>query len=511
MPETPAPSPTGRVPPATTAATFAGRVLVLGLGGVSRCTLPLLFAHLPVPPSAYTVIDFAEVAADARWVTERGATFVPGRVTRENYRDLLSAHLDRGDLLVDLAWNIGTLDLLEWCRGRGVRYVNASLELWDPYAEGWTQPTATRTLYARQMDLRRRLASWGSNDGPTAVLDHGANPGLVSHFTKAALADVTAAWLAAAPVTGEEARRERAASARDSRDWAGLARALDVQVIHISERDTQISSEPKRVDEFVNTWSVEGFFEEGVAPAELGWGTHERTLPPGAAVHAEGPRNQIALARPGCRTWVRSWVPAGDIIGMVIRHGEAFSISDHLTVWEGAPVSSRALYRPTVHYAYCPTDAAIASLHELQMRGYDLQAEQRVMADDIVSGRDELGVLLLGHPLTGWWTGSLLDIEETRRLVPHQNATTLQVAAAVLAAVLWMVENPSAGVRLPDELPHEQILAWAAPYLGPVVSRQTDWTPLAGRVDPFAGYGVTPAPRPEDVWQFATFVVDGPG
>ena len=71
-------------------------------------------------------------------------------------------------------------------------------------------------------------------------------------------------------------------------------------------------------------------------PAELGWGTHERTLPPGAHGHAAGPRNQICLARPGMDTWVRSWVPlGGQIAGMVIRHGEAFTISDHLTVWDG--------------------------------------------------------------------------------------------------------------------------------------------------------------------------------
>jgi hypothetical protein len=45
------------------------------------------------------------------------------------------------------------------------------------------------------------------------------------------------------------------------------------------------------------------------------------------------------------------------------------------------------------------------------------------------------GVLLLGHDLNGWWTGSQLTIEETRALVPHQNATTLQVAESVIGGV----------------------------------------------------------------------------
>ena len=465
-----------------------GRILVIGLGAVSRCTLPLLFEHVSVRPSQYTVIDFGDVAESARWVQEQGASFAQERIEKDNYGEVLGRHAGPGDVIVDLAWNIGTADVLEWCRDNDVRYVNASLEVWDPYAGmGESEPTE-RTLYARHMDLRERIARWGDNDGPTAILDHGANPGLVSHFTKAALLDIAAACSVDANVP-----------------WNELAQTLNVQTIHISERDTQISSRPKLENEFVNTWSVEGFYEEGVAPAELGWGTHEKELPRLAYAHATGPRNQICLAHPGCRTWVRSWVPCGEIVGMVIRHGEAFSISEALTVER----DGEAVYRPTVHYAYCPADAAIASLHELHMRGDELQTAQRIMNDDIVDGRDELGVLLMGHPQTAWWYGSLLDIHEARRLVPHQNATTLQVAAAILGAVQWLLENPRRGVRLPDELPHEEILSHARPYLGPVVSQQVGWTPLQRWSDPFAGFG-RPRPAAEDVWQFSTFLVHGP-
>ena len=75
--------------------------------------------------------------------------------------------------------------------------------------------------------------------------------------------------------------------------------------IHCSERDTQITDQPKEVDEFVNTWSVEGFREEGTTTAEMGWGTHEKELPPLAYEHGDGPRNQIVrgLNRPLLRRW----------------------------------------------------------------------------------------------------------------------------------------------------------------------------------------------------------------
>ena len=162
-------------------------ILVIGLGGVSRCTLPLLFRHLDVEPSRYTVLDFGEVADAARWVQEAGASFVPGRLSRDNLDEMLGGLVQPGGIVIDLAWNIDTLAMLEWCRGHDVRYVNASLEVWDPYEGFARRPPQDRTLYARHMALRKVIAGWGDNRGPTAVLDHGANPGLVSHFPKAAL------------------------------------------------------------------------------------------------------------------------------------------------------------------------------------------------------------------------------------------------------------------------------------------------------------------------------------
>jgi homospermidine synthase len=204
----------------------------------------------------------------------------------------------------------------------------------------------------------------------------------------------------------------------------------------------------------------------------------------------------------GIKTWVRSWVPQGEITGMVIRHGEAFSISDYLTVWEeGKPV-----YRPTVNYAYCPCDAAVNSLHELEMRQFRLQEDLRIMTDEIIDGRDELGVLLMGHDFKSWWVGSMLDIHEARQLVPHQNATTLQVACSVMGATLWMLRNPREGVCLPDDLPHEEVLSFARKYLGPMFEGEVDWDPLMNRVDLYKGFD-SYKPTAEDTWQFQSFLV----
>lgn len=488
---------------------FNGRVLIIGYGSVSRCTLPLVFQILHVEPSRVTVIDGAELSQSiVKTITDQGARFKREQITRAGLGRQLARYVSKGDLIIDLAWNIGCEDILQWCHDHDVLYVNTSVELWDPYEGMDTKPPTERTLYVRQMSMRRMIASWKNNKGATAVVDHGANPGLVSHFTKHALVDMAQLWLTDHKSKTE--RRDLIQEALKKKLWNHLAMHLGVKTIHISERDMQIANQPKAVNEFVNTWSIEGFYEEGTAPAEMGWGTHEKRLPPAAHVHRSGPCNQICMATYGVRTWVKSWVPAGPILGMVIRHGEAFSISEYLTVSDNGLASEQGgkpLYRPTVHYAYCPCDSAIISLHELQMRNYKLQPKLRIMNDEIISGSDQLGCLLMGHDYKSWWVGSLLDIEESRKLVPHQNATTLQVACSVVAAASWMIQNPRQGVCLPDHLPYEYILKIAKPYLGPFVSRPVNWTPLDDWDTSFTGYEGRPKPPKEDMWQFTTFLV----
>lgn len=481
---------------------FNGRILVLGCGGVARCTLPLLLRHLDMPGDRITVVDMVDHRDRIGPALAAGVQYVCEEITQREYRRQLARFAGPGDMIIDLAWNIGCADLLDWCHSHNVRYVNTSVELWDPYSGTEQQATTSLTLYARQMEIRRLIAGWKNGGaGPTAILEHGANPGLVSHFTKRGLIDIGRRVVTENP-------RDRRAKAIEEALAAGafnrLAQLVGLKVLHISERDTQVTNRPKEPHEFVNTWSVEGFFEESIAPTEMGWGTHERDLPEDASLHASGPRNQICLDRFGMETFVRSRVPSREIVGMVIRHGEAFSISEALTVHDG---EGNAAYRPTVHYAYEPCDAARESLVELRARRYEIQPSWRIMSDDITDGADELGCLLMGHDFKSWWTGTVLDIHEARRLVPGQNATTLQVAASVLAAVQWMIHNPRRGVLLPDQLPHEEILAVARPYLGEVLSQPIDWMPGNGRSTTNGARGkVSAAADASEAWQFSRFL-----
>jgi homospermidine synthase len=125
------------------------------------------------------------------------------------------------------------------------------------------------------------------------------------------------------------------------------------------------------------------------------------------------------------------------------------------------------------------------SVLELEGRGWQPQQQHRRLGEDIVTGMDELGVLLAGHERNAYWFGSQLSIEEARRHVPFANATSVQVAAGALAAVGWAIRNPRRGLVEPDEVDFEQCLETAAPYLGRLVGDYTAWTPLQGRGELF--------------------------
>jgi len=476
------------------AATFTNKMLVLGAGSVSQCVLPLLTEHL-LSAQQITIIDFQDNQERIASTLDKGATFVQLQITEENLDQVLSQYLAAGDFLLDLAWNIDANVIIQWCHDHGVLYLNTSVEEWDPYLGGSNRNPIERTLYYRHMRLRSMKSTWSAT-GPTAIVEHGANPGLVSHLVKKALVDIATRGLSEGKVSKD------VESALTEERYNDLAHRLGVKVIHIAERDTQVTNHPKQWDEFVNTWSVEGFYEEGIAPAELGWGTHEKSLPLRGLEHPTGPKNQICIAQPGATTWVRSWVPHFEIAGMVIRHGEAFTISDHLTVREG----ERAIYRPTVHYAYCPSNEAIVSMKELEMRQWRMHSKQRIMNDEITDGDDRLGVLLMGHPYKSWWTGSLLNIHDSRKLVPNQSATTVQVASAVFAAVAWAMKNPNRGLLVPDEMPWQEVLAYAEKYWGGFHSEAADWDPLKNQNDLFKGWNGRHYDE-SDPWQFSNFLL----
>ena len=431
---------------------------MLGFGSIGQAVLPLLLRHIELAPSQIEILKPSADGLDA--AREYGVAHTPAKLTRDNYRELLEPRLGPGDFLLNLSVDVSSLALIQLCHERQCLYLDSSTEPWPGGFADRAVPADQRTNYR----LREEVLALRRPGQPTTLVTLGANPGLVSFLLKQALLDL-AGLQAQAPA--------------DREGWARLA---------------------QRLGEFVNPWSIAGFIGEGLQPAELGWGTHERHFPPDGARHTHGCRAAIYLLRPGMGTRVRSWTPlGGPYEGFLVTHAESISIADHLTVGD----AGQPAYRPTVHYVYHPCNDAVLSVHEMAGRQWRKPDEQRLLRDDISTGRDELGVLLMGQAGGAYWYGSQLSVEEARQLCPYNNATSLQVAAPIMAGMAWAMKHPQQGVLEPDDLPFDELLAMVRPYLGTVVGVHSDWTPLADRERLF-----DEALDRDDPWQFRNFRVD---
>lgn len=465
---------------------FDGKILIVGFGSIGQGVLPLLLRHFSTPPGDITI-----VTADTRGeevAREYGVRFIVNPLVPENYEEIVEQHIGRGDFLLNVSVDVSSATLIEYCQKNGILYLDTVVEPWVGYYTDPSLSVSQRSNYALREEALALRSLPLTGPRPTAIIAHGANPGLVSHFVKQALLNI-------AEDTGVKTEMPKTRE-----EWAHLAMELGVKVIHIAERDTQESSVPKKIGEFVNTWSIDGFYSEGSQPSEMGWGTHEKTIPADGREHDFGSRCAIYLEQPSFMTKTRSWTPTSKAQhGWIITHHESISIADYLTVLEG----DTAVYRPTVHYAYHPCDGAVLSLDELAATNGILQEEQRLIGDDILPGGvDELGVLLMGHAKGAYWYGSRLSIDETRRLAPHNNATGLQVTASIIGAMVWAIENPTSGIVDADEMDHELLMKVARPYLGEVFGEYTDWTPIEGRGKLFPEHFDA-----EDPWQFENFRV----
>ena len=275
---------------------FPGRLVIVGFGSIGQGVLPLILRHIGIRADRISI-----VTADEQGIEEArtlGVRFIVEPLVRENFRRVLDALMGRGDFLLNLSVDVSSLALVKYCWERGAMYMDTCIE---PWAGGYTDnalPAARRTNYALREEALA-LRTDATANAPTAVTTHGANPGLVSHFVKVALLQIATDL------------KLEFTEPKTKAEWAKFAQTVGVKTIHIAERDTQVPSIPKQLNEFVNTWSVDGFVGEGAQPAELGWGTHERNFPRDGKRFDFGGGAAIYLCVPGAATRVRTWTPMG--------------------------------------------------------------------------------------------------------------------------------------------------------------------------------------------------------
>ena len=445
---------------------FNNKLYIIGFGGEGRPFLYLFYNRVKIDPKNITIIDMRDISKEAeKWISLGVKVISNTKIKRDNYRTIFS-DIKRNDIIVDAAMGVDTIDLFRFCEERGCDFVNSAIESWEVDAE--TDPERY-SLYYKHKILEEINAEYKGKQNTNFVVSMGCNPGNVSIWVKVGLLKIA---------------KEYKLDPEKYKTWAELSKALGVRTIHVSEKDTQIVNNPKRVNEYMNTWGGmgEAFFEEALGCVEASWGTHEKIFfKEGDIVPMKD--NYLVWKKKCAYVKAQSWVPQyGRFIGNIIRHDESYTIGKNLTVLDE---NGKIIYKPSVYYVYNPTQEALASLEELKERNHKIQDNYRFMTDEIIDGRDILGLTYYLENGDVFWAGSMLSIHEARKIFPPEyhnfiNATNTTVSAGILSAVLELIrldkKNKKLGLIDPDDLPWFKVIYDQIGYLGDFVFMKANYS-----------------------------------
>jgi len=394
-------------------------------------------------------------------------------LTKKNLVATLKPLLESKPFVFDLSVDVDCIPIIKLCRDMGCIYLNSSIESWGDKTP-WILNTTDkglydRSLYKRQMEVEKLL---GTKKSSTILTNHAQNPGMVSSYVKRGLIDY-------AKKHGSQEDKQLAKGLDSGKikqtEFCKLAKSLGLEEVHISEIDTQkfdpkFSKKLEHEFWFYSTWSPTGFWAESLDPVQMGWGSNRDPKEGYKPTVGEGnvrifpTRGMDAKCKSVTLGLKGEQIPVN---GMLIPHAEADTISSFLT--DGA-------YSPSVFYVYQPSSLALESLDCLRKAKYHPPPPEKCYAmrnDDVLSGFDSVGTLLLFKDGKAHWTGSVVSVEFSRGLgFRHSNPTIVQVGAGVWGAMKWIENNHKRlGYLEPEDLDYKQILKYAMPYLGRFYSK----------------------------------------
>lgn len=452
-----------------------GHIYLLGQGSIGPALLYMILKIFKIKQEQITIIDLKpldELKAIVKYVVnaalheESKIEIISKRIDEHNYKQIFTKDykLTHDDIIIDCAIEICSIDMMRICQEYGCGYINSATEIWD-YTNIYDPESYT--LYPIIQDIRKfseELKSSGKINF-NAVIDMGCNPGNVNMWAQVGFDLINKHY-----------------------NTKKTAEQLDIRTIHISEYDTQRSSIPKRINEYCNTWAstCEPFYEEGLAPVEMSFGNHEE-LPDKKYIEALEDNNKyIALNRLCTETYAHSYTPGyKNYIGILIRHGENITIGETMSTYKTQDGKIVRTWSPSVYYVYHPTQDTMASLYELKEKNYKYQDNTRLFTNDIIDGRDELGLTYFLGNGDIFWIGSLLDIDEARDIYENKfnekiNATVVQVVGGYLSGIFHILDlnkkKQYNGVMVPEDLPYKEIYKRMKPFYGDFIFKKvSDW------------------------------------
>lgn len=459
---------------------FDGRILQFGFGAVGKSFYEKVKKEIRFNEYNYYVItgnkdeldDFVHMGGIA-------PNFIVKEVTRENFTEVFEPYLGKGDLLIDFADMVGTRDICEWCAVRNIMYLNTGEADWPDH---WYSIFHENDL---KHDLRAKLAAAPEMNQHPCVLHHGNNPGLVSHFTKAAIEYVA---------NTQFKKDKKLKSLIREGKFNEAAQYLGVRQIHVNDVDLQEMNGDYQDNLLYSTWCMESFWFEMLSEATINIGIHEIIDYEDACNFVKRDKGYLEFKKIAADTRCATFYPKGKFEAYLVPHEETVSIAKSLEVRDG----ERVIYRPTVMFLYQPCPFADRYFREAKVNDYpnadpDKPKDcedgpgphiihgytypenfQVAYQEHIAKGTEYVGVLLLGEKFQPVWVGNRIEPEflyKNKKDSYWQTPTITPVSMSALAALCWMIKNKNkGGIYFPDDISdYKNIIKKAEKYISKTI------------------------------------------
>jgi homospermidine synthase len=314
------------------------KIVLIGFGAVAKCLLTLLPLS-PLKDNSYkiTIIEPKDITNSEVYNTLKNKIeWIQEKVTKANYIQLFDKYIENNSIVIELSYRTETSDMLTECDKRNCLYINTAIDVWSLDSPFSVKPTNKR-FKDSLVEIKEKILQKNKNHKTTAVLNHGFNPGIVSHLVKDLLKKLTS--------SSGVFSNEKLYNFCNHGKYNIVAESLGLTLIQIAERDTQYSNTAKTSEKnFVNTWSVVGLIDECFDPVQLTWGTHEKKLCIESDLTLLKQYNQIVLKFWGSTIRTLSYEPTGGkFTGTCIPHAESYSLAKFLRT---------PSYCPSIYYSY---------------------------------------------------------------------------------------------------------------------------------------------------------------
>lgn len=441
---------------------FAGKIVQFGFGAVGKSFYEKVKKEISFNENNYYVITENQYEFEA-FINMGGITtnFINALINEENYIEIFSKYLNEGDILIDFADSVGTKDICRWCIDNKIMYLNTGETDW---------PSNWYCIFEENIKKNKMKKELEGKIKYPILLQHGNNPGLVSHFVKEALHYV---------VETQFKKNKDLKKLLKENKYNEVAKHLGLKMIHVNDIDLQKIDEEFNIDKLISTWCIDSFFFELLSEATQNIGTHENNIDENICKKLDLEKGFLEYKDLAVDTKIKTVYPGGYFEGYLVPHEETITIANSLEVYE----DEKVIYRPSVMFVYKPCHLAEDYLEKsrtkiedenLAVRGHLCPKDSEVVyKEKIKEGTEYVGILLIGENFKPVWVGNRVEMNYLYKQKNSfwQTPTITPVAMSALAGLCWMLKNKDKGnIYFPDDIEdYNYILKIAEKYISKTI------------------------------------------